>query len=57
MPPRIDTEQNSSCRQGTDRLNHGESAVATIWLVLYVLAVGVAITTFLAPGLIEFAAR
>jgi hypothetical protein len=57
MPPRIDTEQNSSCRRGTDSPNRGESAVATIWLLFYVLALGVAITTFLAPGVIEFAAR
>ena len=35
----------------------GESAVATIWLVFYVLALGVTITSVLVSGTIEIAAR
>ena len=57
MPARIGTGRNSSDRHGTDNDNRAESAVATIWLVFYVLALGFAIASFLAPGAIEFAAR
>ena len=54
---RADTGRDSSYRHETDSLNRGESAVATIWLVFYVLALGVPITSFLASSAIEFAAR
>ena len=57
MSARIISGRSSSNRQGTDSDNRAESAVATIWLTFYVLAVGVALTSFLAPGAIEFAAR
>jgi len=57
MPVRIDTGGNSSYRQGTNSGNRAESAVATIWLVFYVLAVGVAIASPLVARAIETAAR
>ena len=57
MPDRIDTGGNSSCRQGTNSGNRAKSAVATIWLVFYVLAVGVAIASPLVARAIETAAR
>jgi hypothetical protein len=55
MPARIDHAQNSSYRRRTDSLDRGASAVATIWLVFYGLALGVIITSSLAPGAIELA--
>ena len=39
-----DTDQNSPVRQSTENHKAAE-AIATIWLVFYVLAVGVAITS------------
>ena len=57
MPARLDVGRNSSYRQGTDSDIRGESAVATIWLVFYVLALGVTITSVLVSGTIEIAAR
>ena len=57
MSARIVSGRNSSNRQGTDSDNRAESAVATIWLLFYVLALGFAITSFLATSAIEFAAR
>ncbi|MGB7854430.1 MAG: hypothetical protein WBL48_00850 [Pseudolabrys sp.] len=57
MPVRLDIGRNSSYRQGTDSDIRGESAVAAIWLVFYVLALGVTITSVLVSGTIEIAAR
>ena len=57
MPVRLDIGRNSSYRQGTDSDIRGEPAVATIWLVFYVLALGVTITSVLVSGTIEIAAR
>ena len=57
MPARIDTGGNSSYRQGTNSGNRAELAVATIWLVFYVLAVGVAIGSPWVARAIETAAR
>jgi hypothetical protein len=37
--------------------NRADSAVATIWLVFYVLALGVAITSPFVPDVISLAAR
>jgi hypothetical protein len=52
MPARIGTG-----RQGTESPNRADCAIATAWLVFYVLALGIAITSPLASGAIEFAAR
>ena len=57
MPVRLDIGRNSSYRQGTDSDIRGKSAVTTIWLVFYVLALGVTITSVLVSGTIEIAAR
>ena len=57
MPVRVDIGRNSSYRQGTDSDIRGESAVAAIWLVFYVLALGITITSVLVSGTIEIAAR
>jgi hypothetical protein len=57
MPVRLDIGRNSSYRQGIDSDIRGESAVAAIWLVFYVLALGVTITSVLVSGTIEIAAR
>ena len=37
--------------------NRAESVVATVWLAFYGLAIGVAVTSFLALDAIEVAAR
>ena len=47
MPVRRDIGRNSSYRQGIDSDIRGASAVAAIWLVFYVLALGVTITSVL----------
>jgi hypothetical protein len=57
MSPRTSTDESSSFQQTTSRNNHGASAVATIWLVFYGLAVGAAITWFFAFDAINIAAR
>ena len=56
MPARIDRGRDRSHRQDTDSDNRAASAVAIIWLVFYVVAVG-AVTWFLTSGAIEVAAR
>lgn len=56
MRGRIGTAKNSSNRQGTKSHSRADSAIAILWLVFYVLSVGVAILWPLA-GLTEFATR
>jgi hypothetical protein len=57
MPTHIDSGQDSSHRQGTESLNRVEpSGVATLWLVFYMLALGVVISSPLISRAIEFAA-
>jgi hypothetical protein len=55
MPGRTGTGENRSARPDADR-SRAEFVVAAIWLVFYVLALGVVVTSSLAPGVIEFAA-
>ena len=43
--------------QSTKKHNHADSAVATIWLVFYVLALGVAFSSPFVYAAIELAAR
>jgi len=57
MPTRIDAGQNSSHRRGKQGSNScTESGIATLWLVFYALALGVAISSPLISRAIEFAA-
>ncbi|HMF20779.1 MAG TPA: hypothetical protein VKG24_01455 [Pseudolabrys sp.] len=43
--------------RSTQKRHHAESAVATIWLVFYVLALGVAFSSPFVYAAIELAAR
>jgi hypothetical protein len=56
MRGRIGNVDNSSSPQGTKSHSRRDSAIAILWLVFYVLTVGVAILWPLA-GLAEFATR
>jgi len=49
--------RNASHPQRTENNNRAETVVATIWLVFYVLALGVAITSPLISRALEIAAR
>ena len=55
MPTHIRNSRNASPRQGADGSN-AESDIATLWLVFYVIALGVAISSPLISRAIEFAA-
>jgi hypothetical protein len=55
MPTRISAGQKSSHRRDTEGFNR-ESGIATLWLVFYVLVLGVAISSPLISNAIEFAA-
>ncbi len=57
MPTHIAAHENSSYRQGIESLIRGEYAVSTIWLISYVLALGVAITSLLVSEIFELAAQ
>jgi len=48
--------RNSTHRQGTEGSIHAESGIATLWLVFYVIALGVAISSPMISRAIEFAA-
>jgi hypothetical protein len=48
------TRKNADRRESENR---ADSAVATIWLIFYVLALGVAITSPFIPDITAFAAR
>jgi hypothetical protein len=52
----INGDRHASER-GTKKHNHAETAVATIWLVFYVLALGVAFSSPFVYAAIELAAR
>jgi hypothetical protein len=56
MRGRIGNIDNSSSRQGTKNRRRADAAIAILWVVFYVLSVGVAILWPLA-GLTEFATR
>jgi hypothetical protein len=56
MPTYIGDSQNPSHRQGKENSNHAESGIATVWLVFYVLALGIALSSPLISSAIEFAA-
>jgi hypothetical protein len=55
VPTNIRAGQRSSDWQGTERSNDAES-IATLWLVFYMLALGVAISSPFISRAIEFAA-
>ena len=55
MPTRIGDGQKSSHWHGTERTNAAES-IGTLWLIFYMLALGVAISSPLISRAIEFAA-
>lgn len=52
-----DRRRNTSRRRMAENSHHTEAAVATIWLVFYVLAIGVAITSPMLTRAIELATR
>ena len=54
---RVFTKRNTSHRQITDNRNRSETAVATIWLVFYMLALGIAISSPIVSAAIDVAAR
>jgi hypothetical protein len=56
MPTQIGTSQSYSRRQGTESSNRADYGIASIWLVFYVLALGVAISSPLISRVIEIAA-
>jgi len=55
MPTHIRNSRSASPRLGTEGSN-AESGIATLWLVFYVIALGVAISSPLISRAIEFAA-
>jgi hypothetical protein len=55
VPTKIRAGQRSSDRQGTERSADAET-IATLWLVFYMLAIGVAISSPFISRAIEFAA-
>jgi len=55
MPTHIRNSRNASPRQGAED-SGAESGIATLWLVFYVIALGVAISSPLISRAIEFAA-
>jgi hypothetical protein len=55
VPTKIRAGQRSSDRQGTERSADAET-IATLWLVFYMLAIGVAISSLFISRAIEFAA-
>ncbi|MGB9409691.1 MAG: hypothetical protein WCB26_00495 [Pseudolabrys sp.] len=56
MPTNIGTAQRSSHRQRVEDSNRAESGLATLWLVFYAVALGVAISSPLISRAIEFTA-
>jgi len=56
MPTRIGPRQNYSLRQGAKNSNLAEYGIASIWLVVYVLALGAAISSPMISRVIEIAA-
>ena len=55
MPTHIRSGRDASPRQRAES-SHAESGIATLWLVFYVVALGVAISSPLISRAIEFAA-
>jgi hypothetical protein len=55
MPTHIRNSRNASRRRDAEGSN-AESGIATLWLVFYVIALGVAISSPLISRAIEFAA-
>jgi hypothetical protein len=53
----INADRNTPHRRRPDDQHRAESAVATIWLVFYVLALGVAITSPFVSDTITLAVR
>jgi hypothetical protein len=53
----INADRNTSHWQRKENNNRAESAVATLWLIFYVLALGVGITSPFVSGAIDLAAR
>jgi hypothetical protein len=53
----ISSDRNVPLGQIPEKHNHAETAVATIWLVFYALALGVAISSPFVYAAIEVAAR
>jgi hypothetical protein len=52
-----DTDRNAARRRIAEKYHRSEAAVATIWLVFYVLAIGVSVASPLLSHAINFAAR
>jgi hypothetical protein len=55
MPTHIRNSRDASSRRGAESSN-AESGIATLWLVFYAIALGVAISSPLISRAIEFAA-
>ncbi len=51
------SKRNTSRQQNTEKQTRSESAVATIWLVFYMLALGVAIASPLVSHALDVAGR
>jgi hypothetical protein len=57
MRPHIHSDPRISPRQREENNNSADGAVATIWLVFYALALGVAIASPIVSAAIETASR
>jgi hypothetical protein len=57
MPAHNYLGRNFSDQQGPSRGSRGETAVATVWLIFYALAIGVTLMSLLVSSAIELAAR
>jgi hypothetical protein len=56
MPTHISADQNALRRRISENPSPAESGIAWVWLVFYVLALGVAISSPMVSRMIEFAA-
>jgi hypothetical protein len=54
---RSTSDRNTSVGQNAEEHNHAETAVATIWLVFYTLALGVAISSPFVYAAIQVAGK
>jgi hypothetical protein len=57
MHHRTHADGQKPLRQGGESDNRTDTVVATLWLVFYVLAIGVAISSPAVTGAIDLAAR
>lgn len=53
----IDTDRDTSRGERSEKHQHGDAAVATIWLVFYMLGLGVAISSPFVYAAMELASK